>query len=90
MKQKFYVDDRVVGNGVQSGVNITGMIGTVVEVDDNGDYYCIDFDNRHELFHSCGGLAKNKHGWNCNYSVLDPYREVDDWVIASDICTALL
>ena len=60
-ERKFKVGDRVIGTGFQDGVNLKGLVGTVIDVDSGIYDYSIQFDERNEVFHSCGFLGEDYH-----------------------------
>ena len=52
-----------IGNRVY---NCTYGYGTIKKISDCGSFYAIEFDDRHEKLHSCGGVTKSNRGWWCN------------------------
>lgn len=72
----FDVGDRVVGNGVQNSINLSGLHGVVVAVHDRERRYSVCFDEYGDLFHTCGGMTDEGHGWFCDEDVLSPEEDV--------------
>lgn len=70
-KRKFKVGDRVVGTGVYSGINIKGLVGTVITM--NSASYGIEFDEEKSEFHSCLGKGKAYHCWNVAEDKIELY-----------------
>ena len=58
---EFKVGDTVVGNGVESGLDITGMVGRVMEIGYSD--VSVEFENEHGAFHDCSGICKPNHGF---------------------------
>lgn len=85
--QSFNIGDRVIGCGVQSDVDITGMTGTIVENKMSSTYdWAVDFDEEGRdlpagsldttvSFHDCSGEARWHHGWYCNDENIAPLAE---------------
>lgn len=71
MKHRFEVGDRVIGVGIQSHVDITGMTGVVVNKLDGFFHYSVEFDNTHQEFHACGGTTKDFYGYYCRDEALE-------------------
>ena len=77
---EFEVGDIVVGNGVESCLDITGMVGRVIE---SGFYtVTVEFENECDAFHNCGGLCKLRHGF---YVDRDKLLLADDGIEINDI-----
>lgn len=76
---KFEVGDIVVGNGVESGLDITGMVGRVIE--SGLDNIPVEFENEHGAFHDCAGLCKPHHGF---YVYRDKLLLADDGIEIND------
>ena len=82
IKDKFYVGDRVIGCGTFDERDLTGMLGTIVDVYDyeNGEvYWSVEFDKSQPGLHDCGGKAKSGYGWNCSCDVLELYVEPEEF-----------
>lgn len=58
---EFKVGDTVVGNGVESGLDITGMVGRVMAI--RVSDVSVEFENEHGAFHDCSGICKPNHGF---------------------------
>lgn len=58
----FKVGDRVVCNGLETGVDITGLTGTLVVTEYPGRWG-VKFDKPHRHFHTMGGRVKDTHGY---------------------------
>lgn len=72
---KFKVGDRVKAiKPTSSNMNIVGKVGTIAHVIPNWTGYCVEFDE-YINGHSCGGNAKDGHGWNCDEDTLEPVKE---------------
>ena len=83
---KFEVGDIVVGNGVESGLDITGMVGRVMSI--GGGDVSVEFENEHRAFHDCGGLCKPHHGFYVMKHKLllaDDGIEINDDIEINDI-----
>ena len=83
---EFEVGDIVVGNGVESCLDITGMVGRVI---DSGIYYVtVEFENEHREFHDCDGLCEDHHGFYVDRDKLllaDDGIEINDDIEINDI-----
>jgi hypothetical protein len=91
-ERKFKVGDRVVGTGVYSGINIKGLVGTVITM--NSASYGIEFDEEKSEFHSCLGKGKVYHCWNVAEDKIELYDKIviviyrkDNHVIAHNKAT---
>ena len=84
VKLEFGVGDRVIGAGIQDGVCLTGLTGTVVAVHSDGRLCGVEWDEENNKFHSCGGKAKDRHGWNCSECVLEHLTGDEPWILESE------
>lgn len=84
VKLEFGVGDRVIGAGRQDGVCLTGLTGTVVHVYSDSRLFSVEWDEENNKFHSCGGRAKDRHGWNCSEHVLEHLTESEPWDLESE------
>lgn len=76
-ERPFEVGQRVVGHGVQSEHDITGMIGTVVATGILS--VLVDFDEERDWLHeghSAPGVHRDHHCWWCNPEHLRPLEPV--------------
>lgn len=83
---KFEVGDIVVGNGVESGLDITGMVGRVMSI--GGSDVSVEFENECDAFHNCAGLCKPRHGFYVDRDKLllaDDGIEINDDIEINDI-----
>jgi hypothetical protein len=72
----FNIGDRVIGRGEMSGLNITGMTGTIVPNRSTIYAYAVNFDDEVKgKFHDCYGEAEAFHGYFCNAGVLERLDE---------------
>ena len=53
---------RIIGNGIQDGVDITGFSGVVVGSCSDRTH-AIQFDVSRPSFHTCFGMVKDGHGY---------------------------
>ena len=70
----FHIGDRVVGNGVEDSVDVSGLHGVIVRELYTGRF-SVSWDEHRIEFHSCSGYAPNGHGWNCSPEILLPDEE---------------
>jgi len=67
----FKVGDRVVGVGSEGGIDLTGMTGKVVVIENKSIAPIgVEFDNPFSGGHTCLGESKDEHGRWCSASVL--------------------
>jgi len=59
----FAKGDRIVGTGMTDGVDITGLVGTVVDV--QTDSVGVRFDEKYTGFHTLAGKVEFGHGYWC-------------------------
>lgn len=72
-EQPFRVGDRVACMiAVDGNESIIGKHGKIVYIDafDESRRYSVDFDEKLECGHECGGNARWGHGWNCPANAL--------------------
>lgn len=69
MKIQFHVGDRVVGNGVEDGLDVSGLHGVIVRELYSGRL-SVNWDEFRPEFHGCGGRVPLGHGWNCSPEIL--------------------
>jgi hypothetical protein len=72
------VGHKVIGTGKQSGVDITGWIGKIIE-HHSCTTYGIEFEKSHPHFHNCDGSAKMLHGFWCNHKVIELFPIISQW-----------
>lgn len=66
--------DRIIGTGNQTGVDLTGRIGTVVLSPSDADFsYGIRFDKKHPNFHVLDGRCKKGEGYWVERDVMEPF-----------------
>ncbi len=64
--QKFKIGDRIVGDGIFDGLDVTGRTGTIKGI---SDISCsVEFDEKIPSGHDCSGKTKYGHGWQVEYS----------------------
>ena len=96
--QSFNIGDRVIGVGVMTNVDITGLTGTIVKNESDIYDYAVSFDEpQFEIqtiygdltsFHDCYGKAEEGCGYFCNEENLEPYEPSPMW--AEGMCLSEL
>lgn len=75
---KFKVGDLVIGVGQQDDVNITGLTGVIMFMDQNNPFinyesWGVKFDKPHEKFHSLHGKIEVGYGWFCQEGTIERF-----------------
>lgn len=71
----FQEGDRVIGTDVFDGnEDIVGMTGTIRLVEGDG-MYSVEYDDKIEGGHDCGGLIPHGYGWHTHANSLAPYQD---------------
>lgn len=97
---RFTIGDRVIGCGIMSNFDITGLTGTIVCNKSSLYDYAVDFDEPvidvpgesggTISFHNCSGMAKDHCGYFCMENVLDFLDEPETWSAESINLSELL
>lgn len=79
-----FIHDRTL-NGLYPGAT-----GTVLRERDTLGFVWVEWDHTHDIFHTCGGLCENKHGWGVDDYMLDYYTEDIIPINTEDIMSILI
>lgn len=79
-KREFEIGQRVIGVGEMDGLDLSGHYGTIVGYLSDFEQYSVEWDEPfYSGLHNCGGMAKEKHGWNCRPRTIEPIEEGPAW-----------